>query len=241
MALHRFLKPTGPIRLREPELMDSPDLDRTWHHEALDGLRRINSWSLTARQFAAPLAGWAAPGDRLRVLDLACGGGDVVLALETRARRSGLRLLIDGCDISERAIEYARKRARRSGSRARFFPCDVLKGPLPKEYDVLISSLFLHHLVEGDALALIRRMAGACRLGLLVSDLERRPAGYWLAVVAPRFLSRSVVVHTDSVRSVRASFTLDELDGLLRQAGLNDYKVARRWPCRMLLSWRKHL
>ena len=164
----------------------------------------------------------------------------MALALERRARRSGLPILIDGCDISERAIEYARERAGRSGSRARFFPFDLLNSPLPSEYDVFISSLFLHHLVEGDALALIRRMAGACRLGFLMSDLERRPAGYWLAAIAPRLLSRSVVVHADSVRSVRASFTLDELQGLLRQAGLDDYRVARCWPCRMLLSWRKN-
>lgn len=226
-------------RLREPELMDDPDLDSSQHRRALDGLRRINFWSRTSSYFASELVRWTTPGSSLRVLDLACGGGDVVRGLESQLKRKGLRVRVDGCDVSPRAVEYAQERADRSGSGARFFTQDVLKNPIPEGYDVLISSLFLHHLDEPDTISLLRGMAGASRLGILVSDLERRRAGYWLAALAPRMLTSSPVVHTDAVLSVKAALTRGELMNLLRQANLTDYRLDRHWPCRLFLSWKK--
>jgi SAM-dependent methyltransferase len=218
--------------------MDDPALDERAHRRALGALGRINGLSRTAAQFARRIQVWGRDSGMLRVLDVACGGGDVALALQERAVEMGLRLKIDGCDRSLTAVEFARLRARRSG--VGFFVRDVVRDGLPEGYDVVVSSLFLHHLGCGEAERLLREMAAATTAGLIVSDLDRRRYGLWLAAVVPRLLSRSKVVHVDALRSVRASFTMNEVGTLAVRAGLAGFRLTRSWPARWTLTWSKN-
>ena len=101
-------------RYQIPELMDDPDLDVDSHYAALRGLRRLNQVSLSSdilwphiRQLAEQSA-----QRPLRVLDIGTGGGDVVVSLSKKAHRRRLCLQIDGCDISNQAVEFARRFAK---------------------------------------------------------------------------------------------------------------------------------
>ncbi|MBW3539786.1 MAG: methyltransferase domain-containing protein [Planctomycetes bacterium] len=224
-------------RDRQPEIMDRPDLDEGRHRDALCGLGRLNAISRSSAAFWPDLHALArreAPRP-LRVLDVASGGGDVPLALARRARSRGLCIDIDGCDVSPLAVEFANRRAAQVCD-VRFFQLDVLKEPLPRGYDAVTCSLFLHHLSQPQAESLLREMSRAGRL-VLVSDLRRSRAGYALAWLACRLLTRSPVVHEDGPRSVAAAFTRKELLELARRSGLAGASVSRRWPQRLLLKW----
>ena len=95
-------------RRREPEIMDQPDLDRVRHLQALRGLERINFWSRSATTVWGPLAALARQRrpEPVRVLDLATGAGDLPIRLWRLARRAGLNVRIDGCDLSPDAVTY---------------------------------------------------------------------------------------------------------------------------------------
>lgn len=228
-------------RRRQPEIMDQPDLDRARHIDALRGLERINLLSGSDRILWRPIAALARATDArpLRVLDIATGAGDVPLRLWQRGRRAGFPLEITGCDCSSRALDYARERAARKRANLHFLQLDALADPLPAGYDVIASSLFLHHLDEAEAISLLGRMAQAARCLILVNDLRRGVTGYLLAWLGVRALSASDVVRVDGPRSVEAAWTVQEMQGMAKAAGLVDAKVVSRWPCRMLLSWRR--
>ncbi len=227
-------------RHRQPEVMDQPDLDPQRHTQALCGLARINRWSGSARLLWPPLLDLARQvNGPLRLLDVATGAGDVPVRLWLGARRAGLHLDVAGCDRSRCAIEHAQQRARNEGADVRFFTWDALAGPLPEGYDVVVSSLFLHHLDEKQAVDLLGRMGRAARRLVLINDLERSLPGLVLAYVGTRVLSASPVVHTDGPLSVRAAFTSREALKLAEQAGLAGATVERRWPFRFLLTWRR--
>jgi SAM-dependent methyltransferase len=221
--------------------MDQPDLDLALHAQALRGLRRINrlsrvaAWSWSA---LLPLAR-ASAGAPLRVLDLACGLGDVATALASRARAAGLHLEVQGCDLSPQAVRLACQQSSARGVSVRFFRLDALRDPLPADFDVLSCSLFLHHLAEDDAVGLLRRMAQAARRMVLVNDLIRSPLGYVLAWGGCRLLTRSPVVHFDGPTSVAAAFTVGEARALADRAGLAGAVLTRHWPERFLLTWRR--
>ncbi len=221
--------------------MDDPALDPLRHVQALRGLERINRWSRSAEIVWSPIRalGGVHPLRPVRILDVATGAGDLPIALWRSARRAALPLAIDGCDRSPRAVAYARVCAERAGAAVRFFERDALTDPLPTGYDVLISSLFLHHLDELQGVALLRNMAHSAARLVLVSDLVRSPVGFGLAYVGTRLLSASPVVRTDGPRSVRAAWTLGEVRALAVRAGLKDAMVSRRWPCRFLLAWQR--
>ena len=171
------------------------------------------------------------------MLDIATGGGDIPIALWHRAQRHRLPIEIAACDFSSRAIEFARQKASRSAANVEFFQRDVLAAPLPEGFDAIICSLFLHHLVEADAVDLLRRMAAASRQVVAVNDLRRSTAGLLLAYAASKALTRSDVVRVDAPLSVRAAFTVSEAKALAARAGLSNCSVQPRWPQRFLLSW----
>lgn len=220
--------------------MDDPALDRQLHGQALDGLTRLNRASLAVWQMwqvIAPLAGTAP----LRVLDVATGAGDVPVGLWRSAQRQRVRIAIDACDRSATAIDHGRRFAARYGARVRFRQLDVVRHDTTDlgAYDVVMCSLFLHHLTDDQAVHVLGKMAAGARRLVLVSDLQRSRGGLALACSASRLLSRSRVVHIDAERSVRAAFTGAEARQLARRAGMSTATVRWCWPWRWQLRWNR--
>jgi 2-polyprenyl-3-methyl-5-hydroxy-6-metoxy-1,4-benzoquinol methylase len=228
-------------RNRQPELMDQPGLLANDHKEALAGLARLNWLSGSNRILWPPLRKLARlqAGQTVRVLDLACGSGDVTIALANRARREKCQVEFVGCDVSEVALSVARANAQESGQSVEFFQANVLESELPAEYDAVICSLFLHHLADGDAEALLRRVSRAARRLVLVNDLVRSRGSYLLAVLASRLLTRSPIVRVDGPLSVEGAFTPAEALAMATRAELAGAAVSRHWPARFLLQWWK--
>ncbi|MBK7403622.1 MAG: methyltransferase domain-containing protein [Phycisphaerales bacterium] len=226
-------------RCLTPELMDDPALDPAEHGVALRGLARLNSLSRsdailwpTIREAAR------ARGGALALLDIATGSGDVPTALAARARDAGITLTLAACDTSPTALAAAQSRASARGFGLETWVQDVIREPFPRKFDVSTCGLFLHHLAEAEAIAFLRNASEATDL-LLVSDLRRDPIGLGMAWAASRVVTRSRIVHVDSLKSVRAAYTPDEALRLAELAGLRGATVRTCWPRRMLLTWRR--
>jgi 2-polyprenyl-3-methyl-5-hydroxy-6-metoxy-1,4-benzoquinol methylase len=227
-------------RQLQPEWMDDAQLDPRCHRQALHGLARINFWSRAAHSLWKPLSEFYDRGTRpIRVLDVACGGGDVVCRLAKAARRTNRQIEFSGCDISDIAVEHARGRASRVGVKGDFFQLDVLGRLLPGGYDVIMTSLFLHHLQSAQAVELLQKMAGHDTKLILINDLLRSSVGWLLARVGTKLLSRSPVVHFDGPRSVEGAFNRQELEDLLERAGLSKASIRETWPQRFLVVWER--
>ncbi len=225
-----------------PEWMDDPQIAPQLHHQALEGLRRINYFSQTAKTLAAPIARWAHrhPLDRpLRLLDLACGGGDVSIQLCKQLNRRGIACQVEGWDKSGTAVEAASELARQQHTIARFEQREVLNEEIDGRWDVVFCSLFLHHLTQEESIRLLQRMWRASSQWMLVDDLLRSTFGLFLAHLGCRILTRSPVVHADGPQSVRAAFKREELRELVALAGLPAAEEKPHWPQRILLRWRR--
>ena len=235
-------------RFRQPELMDDPGLDEQSHNNALTGLRRVNWWSRTVSVLEKSIRSQCgdmirlnkASDTPLRILDIASGGGDMAIQLACRLQRSGINVSAEGCYISSTAISYAAEQALRSGCHnIRFFEHDVLKDELPHaSYDVVMCTLFMHHLDEPEAVQLLNVMNHAARHLAMVDDLQRTSLGYGLAWAGCRLLTRCRIVHVDGPLSVQGAFTVDEAEQLAVEAGVQNVKISTHWPERFLMTWR---
>lgn len=228
------------VRRVVPERMDAPALDPDDHHRALAGLARLNAVS-------RPLAGLTGLVRKVveelrrpvRVLDVACGGGDNLVRLLRWADRAGVAVEGCGVDRSPTALAEADERAADADVRADWVRADVLADPLPAGFDLVTCSLFLHHLSDEEAVKLLSRMRDAAGSALLVNDLVRGPVNLLAVWLGSRLVTRSPVVHFDAAASVRAAFTPDELRGLAKAAGLEGATVRTVVPCRMRLVWER--
>ena len=226
--------------------MDDPDIDAGSHDHALEGLTRLNRISNASAPFRKellrilrqpPAMGADAP---LTVLDLATGSGDLVVELE-RWRRElpdapPVRWL--ACDRSTHALGRARDRAAGIDLDLQTFRCDATTDALP-DCDVVLCSLFLHHLESETATDVLRRMARTARFGGIVTDLKRSSAGLSLAWLMPRLFTRSRVVHADAVGSVRAAFSTEEFARIVSDAGISNPFIFHSFPERQGVRWRR--
>jgi 2-polyprenyl-3-methyl-5-hydroxy-6-metoxy-1,4-benzoquinol methylase len=226
-------------RHRQPEIMDARDLPPARFTETLRGLKRINvvtrSTALMWPDLEAAVRRCA--GRPLRVLDVACGGGDVLIALLRRAKRAGLRVELVGCDVSPAAVQFASEAAARAGAPITFFRHDVIRDPLPHGFDVVMSTLFLHHLDDEEAIAFLHDAAAKTRDRLVIQDLVRSPMSYWFARIGTRALLLSDICRLDGRTSVEGALTREEAEALARKAGLTHAEVVSRLPFRYLIRW----
>ncbi len=116
------------------------------------------------------------PGRTLRVLDVGCGEGDMLRRLHRWSLRAGHRLELEGIDLNPLGIEAARA-ATPADVPIRYRVADVFDEGLG-QYDVILSSLFTHHLSDTEVAAFLHVMEAHAGLGWFVNDLHRHPLAY---------------------------------------------------------------
>jgi Methylase involved in ubiquinone/menaquinone biosynthesis len=217
--------------MRVPELMDDPALSRELHLEALRGLDRLNRVSRTAdtiwkelRTIAREkkLRGKFRPAENqslsVRVLDIATGSGDTLISLARLAKRDGFEFEFVGADISPTAINHANANAQRKAASVSFVRIDALNDSLPDHFDVVMTSLFTHHLDPEQVISLFKEMKESGAQMILVNDLLRSQLSYWLVWLATRLFSCSAVVRFDGPVSVQAAYTIDEMREMAKKS-----------------------
>ena len=120
-----------------------------------------------------------------------------------------------------------------------YLKLNALEEPLPDDYDIIYTSLFLHHLSEDEARLFLSKQAKAAQCAVLVNDLRRSTWGFVMATVGCHLLSRSPIVHFDGPQSVKAAFRTEEILRLAQESGLKDSRITTHWPQRYLLHWDK--
>jgi 2-polyprenyl-3-methyl-5-hydroxy-6-metoxy-1,4-benzoquinol methylase len=198
------------------ELMDDPACDPRRLRATLrrfDTINRlVSAWGGVYRRRIAPHL--ASLGRPARVLDLGCGGGDVVTHLARRAARDGLDVDWLGVDPDPRAIEVARERA---AGPATMFVCTDSAGLLEagETFDIVLSNHVLHHLADEQLRAFADESRHLSRGIVLHGDIERNRLAYGLYFVAVAPFAPGTFLHTDGLRSIRRSYRPAELAAAL--------------------------
>ena len=213
------------------ELLDGPvpAADRAASLADIERLSaRFGGYALTLREIRRLAA--RAPRDRtLVVLDV--GGGAAGLAVRgvDWARREGVALRVVLVEREPAALALAR-RACAGYPEVRLVRADATALPIRAgAADVATSSLMLHHLPPDAAVASLREMAAAARLGVVVNDLLRTPLAWALVWLATRLMRCHPISRHDGPLSVRRAYAPAELGELAARAGLGALRI-RTYP-----------
>lgn len=159
-------------------------------------------------------AGDVRRGDR--VLDVGCGPGYFARML---ARAVGPEGSVAGIDAAPEMIDYASRKAHRLPN-CRFQPGTAESLPFPDAaFDVVVSSLAMHHLPEEGRLQAVRDMQRVLRPGgtLLLADFAIPERGAWRLVA-------SLTGHTAMQRRV------PPLEPLVAEAGFAELRSGEAPP-----------
>lgn len=201
---------------RLAELMDDPDCDPVRLRRTLQRFWAVNGavsrWGRVYRTHLRPAL--ARADGTARILDVGCGGGDVLRRLVRLARRDGIAVEGVGIDPDPRACEVARGGARVDGVSFRRARSDELARE-GERFDAVVSNHLLHHL---DAASLETVLADSEALATRVcvhSDIARSRLAYAAFAVGAVPLAPGTFLRVDGLRSIRRSYTREELDDRL--------------------------
>jgi len=110
-----------------------------------------------------------------RVLDVGCGTGTLALAAKRRVGAGGE---VCGVDPSAEMIARAKSKAARAGVAVNFDIASAQKLPFPDHsFEVVLSSLMLHHLPEADRLQGVAEMRRVLKPAgrLMIVELIQKP------------------------------------------------------------------
>jgi 2-polyprenyl-3-methyl-5-hydroxy-6-metoxy-1,4-benzoquinol methylase len=221
-----------PRRL-DAEIMDDPGQTEADFRAALDGLEFLNRITFAHPPILGALdrlvAESGAPA--LSILDVGAGGGDTLRAVARWGARRGIALDLWGLDRSPWAERHAMER----GTPARWITSDLFDLPADRRFDVVMCSLFAHHLDDAQLVAFLRWLPAHATRRWLIADLHRHRIP-WAAVWAgTRLLRMHPMVSHDGPVSILRGFTRAEWQALVAEAGV---AAEIRWvlPFRWLVA-----
>jgi ubiquinone/menaquinone biosynthesis C-methylase UbiE len=227
-------------RQRHAELMDAETVDPDQLRRSLRFLRRVNRLFGYTRASIRHLQRFSRtwePGRIIKILDVATGSGDIPQAVANWARRRGFEVRIVALDRHSATLHEAK--ARNHERSIQLIQADALQLPFDTgAFDYAMTSTFLHHLSDDQAVVALREMARVSRRGIIAADLLRSRRAYlWVRLFTS--LANPVVRHDGPV-SIKHAFSRGEILRMRDQAGLEFAHFYPHFGHRFVLAGERH-
>lgn len=213
-----------------PELLDSDSGSPQEIRASLEDLRFANRWFggvSTTCELLARVARTACVRT-LRVLDVGAATGDIAAPAVARLARQG---------ISVSFVLLDRSSSHMNGNRNSVVG-DALALPFADEsFDVVTSSLFLHHLEPVEIRKFVEESLRVARIAVTVNDLRRHPLH--LALIYAAFPLFSRLTRHDAPASVRRAYTPSEIAQILGETSAQRVEISKHYLFRTgAIAWK---
>src|SRR6185503_10627350 len=136
------------------------------------------------------------------LLDVGAGSGELLRVAATWARQTGRRLHAVGLELNERMAESINEDS------GQFDEISSVRGnalALPfrdSQFDYVICSLFTHHFVDEQVVAILREMSRVAKRRIFVIDLHRHPIAYFLYTTLGKIVLHNRLLRHDGALSI---------------------------------------
>lgn len=191
--------------------------------------RAFSGWGGIYRRRLRPLLQATGGGS---ILDVGCGGGDIVRGLARMARADGLAVVVTAIDPDERAFRFASAAPPVDGVSYRQATSTELLAE-GRQYDVVLSNHVLHHLSDHELAAVLHDSEVLARRLALHNDINRSALAWGLFCAGAWPLGFGSYIWQDGLTSIRRSYTVQEL----KDAAPSGWTVERNPPWHNLLLY----
>ncbi len=213
-------------RSEEPEKLDNLSLYGETLHKALSSLEWINRWFGNHRSVIKPILRIYKKEKRtLSIVDLGCGGGDLVLAVAKALQKNHFQFIITGIDGNSNTLKYAQNKCA-AFTNIKFIQADILSDAFKNEpCDILISSHFMYHFTEDGLIHFIRSNVPGISTAVIFSELKRKRFVMILYKLCSFLLPISKLAKQDGLLAIKRSFTKKEWVSILTKTNITSYRL----------------
>ena len=170
------------------------------------------------------------------VLDVGAGSGEFLRLIAKTARKQKRRANLFGLELHPRSARAILEESP-DFAEIRSISGDGLNLPFyDNSFDYAICSLFTHHFTDENVIQILSEMARVARRKIFVIDLHRHKAAHFSYQIFCAAFRISPLVRKDGSLSILRSFVPSELKNLAEKAKLQNIKVKRRAPFRLVLE-----
>jgi 2-polyprenyl-3-methyl-5-hydroxy-6-metoxy-1,4-benzoquinol methylase len=220
-------------RSNEPELMDDFSMKGDLLRDTLDKLGKINKWlggNHVTLDGIKKLLKNQSKDKLITIIDLGCGHGEILRLIGDYGRQEGYKFKLIGIDANQDAIDYAIELSQ-DYEELTFENIDIFSEEFHDlDYDVVLSTLFLHHLNQNEIYNLLKIITSKAKLGIVVNDLHRNKVAYGLFKLLGLVISNHMIVQ-DGLTSILRAFKRDELENISKQLNLKS-QICWKWAFR---------
>jgi 2-polyprenyl-3-methyl-5-hydroxy-6-metoxy-1,4-benzoquinol methylase len=220
-------------RSEEEEIMDDLDYNGPILHDALDKLAKINQWLggniVTINGLKIALKNHD-KNKVITLIDLGCGGGDILREIARFGKRNGYNFKLIGIDANQNTVDYANELSQ-DYDNIEFRAIDIFSEDFEQlDYDLVLTTLFLHHFKEDELVTFLKPVLEKAKLGIVVNDLHRHKLAYYLFKLLCTTIKNKTIVE-DGLTSVLRGFKRPELENISQQLNAN-YNLQWKWAFR---------
>lgn len=206
------------------EWMDEP-CSYADFRDCLRDLEEVNRVTFAYRPTMTWLAQFAAPLDRpLRIVDVGCGGGGMLRHIERWAAARSLPVTLTGIDLNPFAARAAREFTP-AASCIEWITGDAFSLRRDEPADLVISSLFTHHLPDAEIVRFLQWMETTARRGWFINDLHREALPYYAFGLLAKLARWHRFVQHDGPVSIRRAFRVADWKAYLQEAAMTHVPV----------------
>lgn len=213
-----------------PELLDSDAGNESEIAASLRDLDRINRWfggNSTLESLLLKVA--QKTGQReLTALDVGSGAGDTMKTVRAALSSHGIEV---APTLMDRAPSHLRDGLNGVAGDATALPFR------DGAFDVVVSTLFIHHLEPEGVTLFAREALRVCRVAFITNDLIRHPVHVALVYAGLPLFSR--ITRHDAPASVRRAYTMQEIRRAVERAHPGRIDITRHYLFRMgVIAWK---
>lgn len=220
-------------RTEAEEIMDDFSIEGAVLHDTLDKLAIINKLlggNLVTFNGLQLLLKNHSKSQPITIIDLGCGGGDILRTISKFGKKEGYRFKLIGIDANKNATDYAAQLSK-DYDNIEYRHLDVFSDEFKAiHYDIVITTLFLHHFKEAQLLELLTYLLKNAKIGIVINDLHRHWLAYYLFKLITVPVKNNMII-ADGLTSVLRGFKRNELVNLSKQLNSN-FILKWKWAFR---------
>ena len=226
-------------RSQLPEKMDQPDVPVADIHQALRELETINKLLGGYNVIFNALNKIDFRDDVVSILDLGCGGGDILRAVADWAKKKKIKVKLTGIDWNPVMTSFAVANAK-DYPEITFKTMSIFDDALlSEEAHITMNTLFCHHFSNEEIKVLLKRMMELSSVAVIINDLHRNWFAYYSIKYITAVFSKAYLVKYDAPLSVARSLSRKEWEAILNDTGASNYKLNWKWAWRWQIIIRK--